>query len=986
MAENYYSELVIEQVREAADLQGTIEDHVHLSGAGASLKGDCPACGAKKKLHYTKSKNIFKCFACGRGGTDSISFLIEMMEYKFTEAIELLATKHAIELTIKTKFTQRERKKRGMTFRDQQLHSSGIAEKAQILLVQQDANTSIEIDRYQAATIDQYWNITSGDDMILHYYGLDGQPTTYVSEKGKVKPYIRVRWQFPATKISRSGDEMKYQSPYKSGNHLWIPNAIITKYRSAGAIKTLVIIEGEKKADKLAMHGIDAVGIPGIHNFDTTGDMVAQLQALITTCNVENVVFLLDGDLYNITAKSGNSVDSRPKAFASAVIKFRRYFTSYQNDGIYIDCYFGYHRENKYKGIDDMMAGQFLGKEQRLAEDLHHALVDRNGEGEFLTLHKITTATDYKIQEYWKLHNKTAFFEHHKDLLLELRYFKYNGIKHRVNEDLEIELDEKLMPNEEYWREKVHTTRGGKEYSIIEFNYVNAMLFLSNRGFGLYEHRKMDHLYIHIQGKIVHEVNPVYIQHYVRDFTRELGKAPVLEMLYRGMRQYLGDSSLTNMTSKTPDFPTPERDAQYLYFKSTYWKITAQGITTGALTELPFHIWADKVLDFDPTPISEPLFQIVKSPAGHYKINSSSDYDNSDIAKFIERASMFYWEKFHRIDSGVGIVERDTPEKIDPQDLIDHYSHIISKMLSIGYVMHEYNDFANLKAIVAVDGIETEVGKAEGGTGKSIFCTMFKHIIPTHIIDGKSHSLTTDQFIYDGVNERTQAVVFDDCRVNLDFEFFFSQITNGITVNSKGEKKFKVGPKKMLFTTNNMINGEGNSFERRQYTIAFSNYYNSYRTPKDDLGRILFLEWDHEQWNLFYHYIAASTMAWLKYGFTMTIPKDNIVRRRVRQYIGEDFLEWADLFWDSSGEHRNNEVALSMCYNDFITAYPQQRKYINTRNFKRKVAEYCGYKGYDFNPQRHTFTDQRIRKNGKEYLCVADDQYDPVGFSTKQIG
>lgn len=977
---------IIEQVRAAADLVSCIEDRVNLTLKGASRKGDCPKCGAIKKLEVHKAKKLYKCFVCGFGGKDPVTFLMEGFQLSFQEAVTTLADKYNISLEKPAeKITPKQRHARGGSFRDLQLKESGISEKDQRILLLRGPGHEEEIDRYQSASIDKYWEIMeSGDDMILHYVGLDRKLIYYRTDKGKVKPFFRIRHQFPAQKTDTQGNPMKYQSPYKGGNHLWIPSKLIGMYNSGASFDTLVVIEGEKKADKLMVHDIPAVGIAGIHNFSTGGEMITQFQQIISHCNVRNVIFMLDADWNDISAKPGADVDHRPKTFSKAVSKFKEYFTSYAANDIYLECYFGYGLDKAYKGMDDLMVRHLQKDAGKLKEDIEAAMIDLQGTGKYVRLHKVTAATDYKIQEFWSLHNKTAFFELHKDKLLELKVFKFNRIKHRVNENNEFELDQKLMPYEQYWREFPVNVRG-RDKNIIEFDYVNIVLFLSNRGFGLYQHRPMAYRFIQIDNKIVREVNAHYIQHYVRDFTIELGKKDVLEMIYRGMKQYLGEANLSNMNYKTPQFWEPEPETQYFFFKSVYWKITKSGVEERPLNELPFHVWDNKIIDFEPKKLKDPIIQIDTVENVKY-VMGSDEAAKSDIVTFLNATSLFHWQKLYEYDEEQGFyTATENPEKITLAERIDQHLHMISKMLAVGYVLHEYNDLSNMKAIIAVDGLESEVGRAEGGSGKSLFCTMFKHMIPTHIIDGKTPNLTNDQFIYDGVDERTQAIVFDDCRVNIDFEFFFSQITQGITVNSKGEKKFKIPAKKMIFTTNNMINGEGNSFDRRQFTIAFSDYYNSRRTPKDDFGRQLFIEWDHEQWNYFYHFMAACVMEYLRHGLSITIPKENLQKRKLRQKVGEDLLEWADLFFDAGGERINHEVEIHTAYNDFINSYPGQRKYVNLRVFKTKLHDYCIYREYEFNPQRKHQVDKRIRKNGKEFITVGDKNFDSSPLNIKQI-
>lgn len=88
----------IERVTEAAKIEDVVESFVPLKRRGANYLGLCPFHDEKTpSFTVTPSKNIFKCFGCGKGG-DSISFLMEYNHFTYPEAIRWLAQKYGIEL------------------------------------------------------------------------------------------------------------------------------------------------------------------------------------------------------------------------------------------------------------------------------------------------------------------------------------------------------------------------------------------------------------------------------------------------------------------------------------------------------------------------------------------------------------------------------------------------------------------------------------------------------------------------------------------------------------------------------------------------------------------------------------------------------------------------------------------------------------------------------------------------------------------------
>jgi hypothetical protein len=69
-------------------------------------------------------------------------------------------------------------------------------------------------------------------------------------------------------------------------------------------------------------------------------------------------------------------------------------------------------------------------------------------------------------------------------------------------------------------------------------------------------------------------------------------------------------------------------------------------------------------------------------------------------------------------------------------------------------------------------------------------------MIPTVYIDGKKKDLERDPFLFEEVDERHELIFIDDCTKSLDFESFFtiitqvvSQLIKRVNPNSKLIKK-----------------------------------------------------------------------------------------------------------------------------------------------------------------------------------------------------
>jgi DNA primase len=88
----------IQQVLDTARAEDIVEDYVSLKRRGSNLIGLCPFHDEKTpSFTVSPSKNIYKCFGCGKGG-GPVQFLMEHDQMSFPEAVRVLAKRYNIEL------------------------------------------------------------------------------------------------------------------------------------------------------------------------------------------------------------------------------------------------------------------------------------------------------------------------------------------------------------------------------------------------------------------------------------------------------------------------------------------------------------------------------------------------------------------------------------------------------------------------------------------------------------------------------------------------------------------------------------------------------------------------------------------------------------------------------------------------------------------------------------------------------------------------
>lgn len=1023
-------EEIKDQIQRESEITRVIGEFLDLKTKGSKTVADCPSCLKKDSLQISKPKQIYKCFSCGYKGGSSVQFVMDYKKVSFPEALKIVAGFYgiAVDEVQKPRGPQRKGKPTVVTFRDMQMKQSGITDADQKVNRVDDDKIRV-VDIFESGTRDQYGKLTTGDDMIIWYYDLDGKPVMYQIPKGnKMTELFRIRWQNPAMHCDKSGRPMKYSSPYGSGSHLFIPEQVREAYRERRVIKRLFIQEGEKKTVKACIHGIFSVGIMGIMNIAMNDQLPYEFELLIKACQIEEIIFLLDSDIFHLSndLKPGDQVDRRPLNFFYAVRNFREHFKKFTNMGLYLETYFAYVKENENndKGLDDLLTNTLAGRERELLDDINTTINEKSGKGKYLQINKISTVSDLKLREYWDLQTPETFAMRHKDDLLQLPEFKIGKHKWRFNDDGKFVPAQPLQDDEEYYEKVTKQTRNGDEYIEFKFRYRRCYNFLLQRGFGRYELKGIGKfIFIKQDNKIVEEVDSYHIRDYVTEFTEQIAEKAhlddIMDMFYRGAKMYLGPDSLSNLKYINPKFETSDKNFQLLFFKNKYWKITADNIEEHPLSDLQYSVWKDKINDFDAKLLSDDFIKITRfeqkdidaipqntgidtaAMLHQFDIALSREASDCHFLSFLYNTCEFAWRKLidpngWRFYTDVELARHE--DKYTLTDKLETNLHFVSKLTAIGYLLHKYRDKSCEKAVVAMDGRISEVGDSNGRSGKSILGFAIGQVIPQCYIGAKSKDLTDDPFIWEEVSEKTDNIFLDDVRANVDFEFFFPVITGKITINTKGTKKYTLSEAetpKIFITTNHAINGDSGSFRDRKFELAFSDYYNDSHKPIEDFGLNFFTEWDEKQWNYFYNlkarclqmYFYAQKMGWGVNGTGLVQgPLERLELRRLRQFIGEAFLTWADEYFgsgdeidseDISNSNMNRRIARNELFNDFIDKNKNEHKFVNAHKFKKKIISYCHFRKLNFNPHKGLKEGKPIddKSGGIEYFTVANSKY-----------
>jgi hypothetical protein len=236
----------------------------------------------------------------------------------------------------------------------------------------------------------------------------------------------------------------------------------------------------------------------------------------------------------------------------------------------------------------------------------------------------------------------------------------------------------------------------------------------------------------------------------------------------------------------------------------------------------------------------------------------------------------------------------------------------------------------------------------EGGTGKGLFMNALGQMKKVVTIDGKSFTFERS-FAYQLVSADTQILVFDDVKKYFDFERLFSVVTEGLTLEKKNKDAIKIPfsrSPKIAITTNYAIKGAGNSFARRKWELELHQHYNKNLSPLDEFGKLMFSDWNDDEWCEFDNYMIGCLKSYLSTGLV----KSKFVNLKIRQLSAEtchDFIEWCGLINNQENrimEH-GKRLRANDLYEDFIDNYPdygpRSRMTVSRQKFWKWIISYA---------------------------------------------
>jgi len=479
-------------------------------------------------------------------------------------------------------------------------------------------------------------------------------------------------------------------------------------------------------------------------------------------------------------------------------------------------------------------------------------------------------------------------------------------------------------------REKINASLFWKINKRGQVEIDNDLLnkwYTDNRIFR-YMINEKDWIMIHDDKCHISEISIAEIKGRIRDYMalnanhcNDFIKTHVMKKLNR---EYLKDEQLEWLAPHDIIWLRDSRHTAYFFYKNTWIEIDKDGVRKVEENhKVGGYIWKDQIIDRN--------IELIGNP---------DQFLESEFCQFI-----------FNITTGVNYAKYETLAD-DIKPLLEQRFHAMCR--TIGYVLHNFKDPANPRAVILTDEVISD--NPEGGVGKGVFLKGLANIKNMVTMDGKSFN-TNKSFLWQRVTLSTQIIALEDVMRYFDFEKQFSMITEGIEVEKKNKDSFYIKydkSPKLIITSNYIIQGTGASHERRRIEIELKQYYKPDFSPRDEFGHNLYDDWSDTEWNLFDNFMMWCVNQYLVYGVAKPVNK-NLSLKKLKNAVPETFIEWFKL---KEFEHGVYHELGALC-NEYRSIDHDSAKVTN-RKISGWIKEYCAYWSWEY------FT--KTASNGAQFI------------------
>lgn len=428
----------------------------------------------------------------------------------------------------------------------------------------------------------------------------------------------------------------------------------------------------------------------------------------------------------------------------------------------------------------------------------------------------------------------------------------------------------------------------------VKISRTRFKRFLESEG---YCKLKIDggYLFIRIVNNIVTEIDAIQVKDFVLHYLytlpaeeyEDINRTEIIDALMKGANVFFANQFFEFLITRNIEFKRDTAKEGFLFYRNGYITVTASNVQLNDYKDMNGYIWEKQIIGREYHPIKK----------------------RSDFEEFMHNACRKDVQRTTALKSG------------------------------IGYLLHNFKDPNNAKAVIFIDEKKSE--GAYGRSGKGLVIKGIAKIRTVVPEDGRNFNIGKN-FAFQRVNADTNIVAIEDMRENFPFDRLFSIITEGITIEKKQRDEifipFPESPK-IVISSNFTIQGVDDSTRDRQFIVEFSDHYNRRNRPVYEFGKLFFNDWTEQEWQAFDNLMIECMQLYLKDGL-IQYDYATLEEKQLITETCEEFTEY------SAGLELNHEYNKKELYEQFKTEYLDFDK-LTQGKFTRWLKIWARIKDYE---------------------------------------
>jgi hypothetical protein len=519
---------------------------------------------------------------------------------------------------------------------------------------------------------------------------------------------------------------------------------------------------------------------------------------------------------------------------------------------------------------------------------------------------------------------------------------------------------------------KFWETKYIKNEKRVEINTVFFLHFLKYNNFGKITDKDTGYItYCRIKG---HKIEKIMSGKTIRNFVLDYLNDNYVNVEVQNLFINSTKTSI-NVLDNMPDFCINFKDytinSQMLFFENCAINVFKDKIEEVRGDSISSKVWESDVSKYRFKRIDPSIICTYDTEKNKYEIEIK--HTQSHYFRFLINTSRIYWREeleYRRLDkeNSNEIDDKYATDnkfsiygaRLTDEEIEEQCMHLINKMYVIGYLLHGYKSYAKALSVWLMENKVTDESESSGGSGKSLMIKFLKNLCNIVTLPGRDKELTKRQFFMDRVTEYTDIINVEDATKYFDFNAFYSFITGDMQITKKFEGSKEIDYKtsaKLVITSNFPPHEDDGSTMRRMLLCVFSDYYHhqtskndytEHRRVYDDFGYELYNDlYKEEWWNEDFNFCVDCLQFYLytlENNLIVQPPMAKVNERISLAQIGENFKNWADVYFANESENLDKLIPRKDVFNDYCDTTGDKKTRDNT--FKKKLHIWVRTKQY----------------------------------------